>query len=120
MYLPILLLRSLLLSLCIVVFSSNPVVQVTSCVAIILGWDIYSFIACPYHFYIRVFIRLHELLFTLQILLLTISVTKPEYSRVGTAVGILSLNFIQVLLFITLSICIVLDKIYNARCLKRE
>lgn len=86
---------------------------------VVIIWNIYSFIACPYHFYIRVFLRLHELIFTLQIVLLTVCVAKPEYSRVGPAFGILILNFSQVVNFGILSICVALDKVYSIKCLKR-
>jgi O-antigen ligase len=58
-YLPILLGRSLLFSIFLVVFSANPMIQAVSCLAVVIVWDIYSFMACPYHFYVRVFLRIH-------------------------------------------------------------
>ena len=119
-YVPILLVRSLVLSGFLVGFSSRPVVQAVGCLLAVAVWDVYSFFACPYHFYVRVFVRLHELAFTLQVALLTVCVAKPEYSRVGAALGIQALNGIQVAIFVALGICILLDRIYNITCLKRE
>lgn len=45
--------------------------------AVYLLWYLYSFCYCPYPFYIRFFIRIYELLFGIQIFLLTLSVFRP-------------------------------------------
>ena len=51
--------------------------------------------------------------------MLTVSVVRPEHSRIGAAFGLLVLNSMQVVLFICLSITIILDRIYSIKCFRR-
>jgi len=112
--------RSLLISMALVFLSANAKGQIATVLALFLIWCIYSFCCCPYYFYIRVFIRIYELLFAVQLALLTISTLKPEYSRVNPAVGLLILNYLQLANFISLSITIFIAAFYKLKCFNRS
>lgn len=48
-----------------------------ACLAVFSVWCIYSLRYCPYYFYLRVFIRLYELFYFLQLTIMTVAVLKP-------------------------------------------
>jgi len=118
-YIPMVMIRSVLLTITLVVFSFSSSLQIGISFAINLCWCIYSFFFCPYPFYLRLFIRIYELLFTVQLLLLTISIIKPEYSRIGPAIGLLVINFLQICSFAAMGILVLLNKFYNIKCLRK-
>ncbi len=77
LYVPLMLVRSVLISTLLVVLSSNPFGQIVSCLGVLVLWCVYSFCYCPYRFYLRVFVRVFELFFCAQLTLLCISILKP-------------------------------------------
>lgn len=119
MYIPLLMLSSLLISLVLVTLSFSPEGQIFAAFGVYLLWCLYSLCYCPYLFYIRVFIRIYELLFALQLVVLTIFIFKPEYSRMEPAIALLVFDFLQLINFIGVSLAIVLSNFYGVKCLSR-
>lgn len=91
-----------------------------ACLLVFCVWCIYSLRFCPYSFYIRVFVRLYEVFFLLQLTIMTVAVFKPEGSRMGTAIALIIVNWLQMANFIGLAFVILLYNVYGAKCLKRE
>ena len=77
MYVPLLMSRSVCITLLMVVLSDNSTAQISSVLGFYLIWCLYSLCYCPYPFYIRVFLRLYEFIFFLQLIVLTVSIFKP-------------------------------------------
>jgi hypothetical protein len=120
MYVPLLMARSVLIALCLVGLSEHPILQITASLGVFLLWCLYSFCYCPYYFYIRVFLRIYELIFCLQLTLLIVSIFKPEYSRMSSAVALIVFNYLQLASLVCFSLSIFLANFYGVRCLKRE
>jgi hypothetical protein len=120
MYVPLMMVRSLLIALCLVWLSEHPSLQVTVALGVFLLWCFYSLCFCPYSFYIRVFLHIYELLFCLQLALLSISTLKPEYSRMNSAIALLVLDYLQLVSLASFSLAIFLANFYGLKCLKRE
>ena len=51
--------------------------------------------------------------------MLTVSTLKPEYSRMGPAIGLLVLNYLQLANILALSITIFIANFYRLSCLTR-
>ena len=77
MYVPLLMTRSVCITMFMVVLSANSSAQIGLVMLVYLIWCFYSLCYCPYSFYIRVFLRLYEFIFFLQLMVLTISILKP-------------------------------------------
>jgi hypothetical protein len=118
-YLPLVMLSSMLTSLFLVVLSWDSRYQMASSLSLFFLWCLYSFCYCPYPFYLRLFIRIYELFYFLQLSTLTISVFKPEYSRMGSAIALLVLNCLQMVNLAGLTISILLYAIYGKKCCNR-
>ena len=112
--------RSFLFALALVGLSENPGAQIGTVIGLFVIWCIYSFCYCPYFFFIRVFIRLYEIIFLSQIALLAISILKPEYSRMTPAIILLVLNFVQLAILLGLSLAIFLFAFFDLKCLRIE
>jgi hypothetical protein len=109
-------LRTLVISVCLVLLAFNPIGQIVSSLLVFILFTVYSFIYCPYFFYLSVFVHIFEGLFILQLLLLTISVAQPDASRIGAAFGLIVVNYLQLLNFLILIILIIINKIYDIKC----
>jgi hypothetical protein len=115
-YLPMMMLRSFIISIALVFIAYNPIGQIVTALLVFIVFTVYSFLYCPYYFYLSVFVHIFEGLFIIQLLILTISVAQPEASRIGPAFGLIVLNYLQLLSFLVLIICVILNKIYDIKC----
>ena len=70
-------LRSALISVCLVLFAYDPLIQTSASLGIFALSFIYSLRYCPYRFYIRAFVRVFEILFMVQLFIMTLSILKP-------------------------------------------
>lgn len=111
-----LMLRSFIISIALVFLAFNPIGQIVTALLVFILFTIYSFLYCPYYFYLTVFVHIFESIFIVQLLLLTISVAQPDASRIGPSFGLIVLNYMQLVSFLVLTICIVLNKIYDIKC----
>ena len=115
-YVPMMMLRSLIISVALIFLAFNPIGQIVTALLVFALFTLYSFVYCPYYLYLRIFLHIFECLFIMQLLLLTISVAQPNASKIGPAFGLIVFNYLQLLTFMGLIICVILNKIYNIRC----
>lgn len=109
-------LRSILISVFLVTLSFNPLLQTVACLSVFVVFCLYSLCFCPYRFYIKVFVRLFELLFTIQLALLTLSVLKPESSRLTPAFALIAINYLQMAGFVGMSLAVLINHFYGKQC----
>lgn len=119
LYLPMLMVSAVLISLLLVMVSISPEGQIFSCMGVFMGWCAFSLCCCPYPFFIKVFIRMYEFFYLLQLCFLAASVCKPEYSMMGPALALIVVNWLQMANLIGLSVAILLKVFYGVKCFNR-
>lgn len=120
-YVPALLLRNQLMSISIVVFSSNSSFQILSCGVILVLFTFYSLIFCPYSTMIKIGLHITELIFIIQLLfiflttsfqygsLYSLNISSTDGSLYRYAWALLSLNYLQIVVFSILAFLILFN-----------
>ena len=116
LYLPFMMVRSIMISVFVVAFSNNALYQVGCSLAMSLIFTIYSLCYCPYGLYIKLFLRSFELLFTIQLILLMVSVSKPEGDRLVVSIVLLVCDYLQLAASLGMAIAIVINHLHGFRC----
>ena len=116
LYIPMIMLRSLLISTALVFLAFYPVGQIVSSLIIFIIFTIYSFCYCPYYFYLSVFVHIFEVLFIIQLIILTVSIAQSQTSRISPAFGLIIFNFLQLLNLVILTVSIIVNKVYDIKC----
>ena len=116
MYIPMLMVKSLVISLCLVFFAFTPIGQIITSLLIFIVFMVYSFCYCPYNFNLSIFIHIFEVLFLIQLFVLTASAAKPEDSRLPSGYALIVFSYFQLANIFALTITILLNRVFNFRC----
>lgn len=116
MYIPMIAIRNMLVCIGIVMASRSGQIQAAVTLGIYCIFVLYSFCCCPYNRAVRIFLHIHEFLFIVQLLILTISCSLPEVSRVNNALFLLFFNYSQTILFLLLALQTLLTLIFPHLC----
>lgn len=120
-YVPILLLRNQLMSIVLVLFSSSPSLQILTSGVVLVVFSIYSLLCCPYTPMIRLSLHFVELIFLIQLVVMflatsieygtvySLDITSGDGSLYRFAWALLSMNYLQILIFAILAFLILFD-----------
>lgn len=112
-YVPIIMVKSLVISLCLVFFAFTPIGQIITSLIIFIVFMVYSFCYCPYNLSLAIFIHIFEVVFLIQLFVLTASAAQPENSRLPSAYALIVFSYFQLANILALILTMLLNRVFN-------
>ena len=118
LFMPLLVLRNILIIGCIVVLSNRPKFQIGIALCILGTSFLGNFFICPWPNTIRFWFHFHEIVLVSQTIIFLYLTTIPEASRIRPSIMIIGLNFLQIAIVIGMIMTVVVVVLKGNFCKK--